>query len=37
LGGIDADELQSILQKVLGDFKSSYAVFRGKIKLILFE
>ncbi|CAF3388923.1 unnamed protein product [Rotaria sp. Silwood1] len=28
LGGIDADELQNILQKVIGDFKSTYAVFR---------
>ncbi len=31
LGGIDADEFQSILQKVIGDFKSAYSVFRGKI------
>ncbi len=30
LGGIDADELQTILQKVIEDFKSAYSVFRGK-------
>ncbi|CAF3706752.1 unnamed protein product [Rotaria sordida] len=29
LGGIDADELQNILQKVIGDLKSTYAIFRG--------
>ncbi len=32
LGGTDADEFQSILQKVIGDFKSAYAVLRGKIE-----
>jgi hypothetical protein len=31
IGGIDADELQNILQKVIGDFKTAYSVFRGKI------
>lgn len=36
LGGIDADELQNILQKVIGDFKSVYTIFRGKFYGIMF-
>ena len=30
IGGVDADELQAILQKVIGDFKGAYAAFRGE-------
>ena len=30
IGGVDADELHSILQKVIGDFKGAYAAFRGE-------
>ncbi|UJR10317.1 hypothetical protein I4U23_014523 [Adineta vaga] len=29
LGGVDADELHTILLRVLSDFKASYAIFRG--------
>lgn len=29
VGGVEADELQSILQRVINDFKTAYSAFRG--------
>ena len=29
IGGVDADELQAILQRVINDFKTAYSSFRG--------